>query len=60
MDLTQNEAAPLSGDEATLLGVFDDRTPEVVDPEGGRVMQEGDELVVAARPGRMESLHSAA
>ena len=54
--LTQDEAAPRLGAEAALLGVIDDRTPELVDPEGGRAIQEGDELVVAARRGRMESL----
>ena len=57
--LTQDEAAPRLGDEAALLGVIDERTPELVDPEGGRAIQEGDKLVVAARRGRMESLRSA-
>ncbi len=57
--LTQDEAAPRLGAGAALLGVIDDRTPELVDPEGGRAIQEGDELVVAARRGRMESLRGA-
>ena len=56
--LTQDEAAPRLGDEAALLGVIDDRTPELVDPEGGRAIREGDKLVVAARRGRMGSLRS--
>ena len=54
--LTQDEAAPRLGAEAALLGVIDDRTPELVDSEGGRALEERDQLVVAARRGRMESL----
>jgi K+/H+ antiporter YhaU regulatory subunit KhtT len=57
--LTQDEAAPRLGAEAALLGVIDDRTPELVDPEGGRAIQEGDKLVVAARRGALESLRGA-
>ncbi|SHN60834.1 hypothetical protein SAMN05660350_01007 [Geodermatophilus obscurus] len=56
-------AALLTGARFTLDSsdgpAVDDRTPELVDPEGGRAAQEGDELVVAARRGRMTSLRSA-
>jgi K+/H+ antiporter YhaU regulatory subunit KhtT len=57
--LTQDEAAPRLGAEAALLGVIDDRTPELVDPEGGRAIQQGDKLVAAARRGALESLRGA-
>jgi K+/H+ antiporter YhaU regulatory subunit KhtT len=57
--LTQDEAAPRLGADAALLGVIDDRSPELVDPEGGRAIQEGDTLVIAARRGRMQSLRGA-
>ncbi len=59
LGLTQDQAAPRLGAGAALLGVVDERTPELVDPEGGRAIEEGDVLVVAARRQLMESLRGA-
>jgi hypothetical protein len=57
--LTPYEVAPRLGSDAVLLGIIDDRTPALVEPDGGRAIQEGDKLVVAARRGLMKSLRRA-
>jgi K+/H+ antiporter YhaU regulatory subunit KhtT len=57
--LTQDEVSPRLGTDAVLLGIIDDRTPALVEPDRGRAIREGDKLVVAARRGLMESLRSA-
>jgi len=57
--LPQHDVAPRLGPDATLLGVIDDGTPELVETDDARGMRVGDKLVVAARRSQLDSLRSA-
>ncbi|WP_409333193.1 hypothetical protein [Trujillonella humicola] len=57
--LPQHDVVPRLGPDATLLGVIDDETPELVEDDGARGIRVGDKLVVAARRSQLDSLRSA-
>lgn len=56
--LAGDDIAARLGPDGALLGVIDDRTPELVESDGARGIRVGDKLVVAIRRSNLAELRS--
>jgi K+/H+ antiporter YhaU regulatory subunit KhtT len=56
--LAPDEITPRLVPDAVLLGVIDDRTPELLECDGERGIRVGDRLVVAVRRSHLENLQA--